>query len=250
MLSRVKIDESLENGYSLDIGNLFSKAWNTFKEGAGLYIGLIFITLGITLFVSFIPIVGPLANTIFISPVLSLGYAILAYRIDKKIPYKFENAFDGFKKYWPVVLTYFIIIVAFFVLMIPIIFTIGVAAFFGGNTDSFSSILNFGITGLLFFLLIIYLAMSIRWATMLVYFYDYDAIAAITTSFKLVSKNIGINLLIILILISLVIGGVLALLIGVLIAAPLAILIDYYAFAEVTGLHHTEENMEIKHDLV
>lgn len=241
MTFREKVNDAIENGYSMDHGLYISKAWETFKEGAGLFIGLFLLSILISFFLSIVPFIGPFANQLLISPVITLGYAIIAYKINKKENYSFENSFDGFKEFGRIVVVNLITLLAFLIIFL----------FIGGFSFVAIDLMADGLSGGMillfigFFLLAMYMYMSLRWSVLLVYFGKYEAMEAISTSFQLVKQNILGHVLVMILVIIFAIAGTVALLIGLLIAVPFIILLDYHAFEDVTGLLDEEEEEEI-----
>lgn len=242
MANNQNILNAIENGYEFRISNYISKAFDIFKTHVGEFIGFMLVYFVISMFTSFIPIVGTVIGLV-ISPALSLGALIVAHRISTNQNVEFSNFFDGFKKLGPLVITYLMTLVIYIALFLPIVFIIGINVFLEYDSQDPSAALglfeNFRELGwifVLFFLVFLYVVVSLRWSLALVYFYDYQPLDGIIGSWKLVNIKWFHHLGFLFICGLIALGGMLALVVGLLVAIPVISIADYVGFADVTKL--------------
>ena len=106
---KTHFDQLLVQGYELKIQQYLSRAWQIFKKEPAFFIGFMFVNVFISLLASVIPVLGNFLSIIF-APVLAIAPAIVAQKIDKGQPYVFNNFFDGFQKFVPLLLAYLIMV--------------------------------------------------------------------------------------------------------------------------------------------
>ncbi len=248
MENRQSIQRAIDNGYSFPIGNYFSRGWEIFKRNPGAYIGytLIFILVSIIL-INMNPLLGMLIALI-VNPPLMVGTAIAAYKQEKYNDTEFGNFFKGFDHLAQLIVANIIITLIYFVVAIPLIYVLRftfITALATGDIGSiFNSLTNLAIIGLLFLIyliLFLYIAISLRWTNYLIVLHQYDAVSAIKTSWKLTNKkwfyHLGFSLLSGL----LTMLGTLALFIGIIFALPVIMAADYAGFADVTGMENNDD---------
>ena len=254
MLNTQNIDHAIENGYDLKITEYFSRGWEYFKLRPLEYVGYIAVMFMITMFVNFIPVLGFIIS-IIVSPALSVGVPIFTQKLSRDEPAEFSNFFDGFKKLTPLIVAYVLMLLIYFIVALPMIFVVGFSVFAslaGGDPEntleSIQALTSMGIWIFLFFLIIMYVAVSLRWVLYLVYFHGYDAVEAIKTSWKLTNKKWLLHLGFVLLGGLLIIAGAFALVVGLLVAVPLYYAADYIGYADVTGLDQEDVLDEIGKD--
>ena len=198
-----RTESLLETGYELDVSETISEAFKVFKMNIGGFIGYTLIAYGIAIGVSFIPIVGSIANSL-ITPALFFGFAWVTHKVIRKEPIdSFNEFFKGFEFFVPLMI---------------------------------AGILVSLITFLGFLLLIIpgiYLAVSYLWTSYIVVFGQKEGWPAMELSRKLISKNwwsfLGLGLL--LTLINLI--GALLLGVGLLVTIPVSVIAIYLTFEKI-----------------
>lgn len=255
MRNTAYIEHAITNGYEMNISEYFAKGWKLFKLNAGAFIGFLFIYGTIMSVINLIPLLGFIIN-IIISPALTLGWAIMSYKLSTDQGNDFSFFFKGFDKLSELVVAAIIQFIITLVIATPmiliLIFTVGASALFNA-TMGMDANLGVGIIlGLLVFGLILgYVTLCMRWTYQLIYFHDYKAMDAITTSFKLVNKRPLQHLGLVLLYTLTILGGILALIIGIFIAVPFIYCTDYCAFEDVTGMNvDAEENYDITDNLI
>ncbi len=246
-----QLEKALANGYDFKASDYVSKAWNTFKDYAGHYIGYVIIIIILGSIAGAIPILSQIYS-MTAGAALGLGAAIFTYMVNTQKDERFESFFGGFKYIVPIAITAFLQGLLFILLFSPLIYMY-YESFMELVTDSspenmlvvFEEISSS--VWLLFVLSIItiYLGISLRWAPFLVVFKQYSPIDALKTSFQLVNKNFGGHFILMLIMLGVGILGFLALVVGLLAAWPVMLIADYYGFSDVVGLE-SEESSEIE----
>lgn len=249
------IENAIENGYDFRITDYFSKGWEYFKLRPLEYVGYIAVMFMITMFVNFIPVLGFIVS-IIVSPALAVGVPIFTQRLSHDEPAEFSNFFDGFKKLTPLIVAYLLMLLIYFIVALPMIFMVGFSVFASlaegdpeSTLESVQALASMGIWLLLFALIFMYVAVSLRWVLLLVYFHNYDAVEAIKTSWRLTNKKWLAHLLFVLLGGFFIVIGALALVVGLLVAVPLYYAADYIGFEDVTGLNSGDSLDEIGQDV-
>lgn len=234
-----KINDLSTNGYQIEIGKYISMAWENFKKAPGQYIGYLIVFFAILMGLSMVPF-GGLA-----SPIFSIGFAIVANKIQRGEQIEFGNFFGGFKSnpghLLLVGLISGLIIAA---IMIPIFLIGGVSMFVIGEGVLDSSGANVGllvILGFLAFIPIIYLGLSWSWATYFVAFKGLDFWPAMEASRKIITREwfSFFGFAIVLGLIGM--AGTLCLGFGLLVTIPLVSIASFIAFEQIVGLDNEHE---------
>lgn len=255
MRNKEYIDQAIANGYEMDISQYFSKGWNLFKMNAGGFIGFLFIFGTITTIINLIPFLGFIIN-IIVSPALTLGWVIMSNKLSNDEGNDFGFFFKGFDKMSELIVAAIIQFVITLVIALPMIiilfFTVGASALFNATTGMDANLGIGLILGLFVFgLILAYVIMCMRWTYQLIYFHDYKAMDAITTSFKLVNKRPLQHLGLVILYSLTILGGIIALIVGIFIAIPFIYCTDYCAFEDVTGMEvNGEENINITDNLI
>jgi membrane-anchored glycerophosphoryl diester phosphodiesterase (GDPDase) len=249
MSNRQYIQNAIENGYDFKIGDYFSRGWEYFKLKPLEYVGYATLVIVITLVLSIIPIIGTIASLI-ISPALTVGALIFTNMLARNENPEFGNFFDGFKKLTPLLVAYLLTLVIYAIIFIPFLLIVGVSvisefAAAGDDpeamVDNFQTLASMGIWIFIFALILLYVAVSLRWVLHLVYFHQYDAVEAIKTSWKLTNKKWLHHLGFVLLGGFFMFLGALALVVGILVAIPFFYAADLAGYADVTGLNAEDE---------
>jgi hypothetical protein len=242
MKTQHRIDKALETGYEFQPSRYISKAWDTFKDYPGHFIGFMLIMGILSMLIGLIPYVSQIYS-ISVGAALGLGFGIFTYMTNVHKDESFERFFGGLKFILPVTVTGIIQGLIFLVIASPLIYIFREPIMELMEDSSPENIMeiaeNFSGGGVWVFavgILVIYASVTLRWAPLLVVFHDYTPLEAIKTSFALVNKNLPMHLLLFVLFILVSILGVLALVVGLLAAIPVIQVAEYYGFAEVTGL--------------
>lgn len=228
------LQDVLSNGYSFTVGDVFKLGMLLFQERLWSYVGFTLIQFLTSALANKIPIVGSLIGLV-LSPTLSAGPFFVADKTFRKQNPEFETFFDGFKsKIGDIILNYLIIIGLAILVCVPI----GVLLFVFGGLSSFdlNNIASFFSGSLMLTIILVLLVLVVFAGSLLVFntplllFENVGPWGAIEKSAKIVVKNFGLILLLVLSLILLNILGAVVLLIGLLFTVPLSTCIVYAAY--------------------
>jgi uncharacterized membrane protein len=209
--------------YEVKIGDYFSRGWEIFKQYAWGFILFTFLIGALSVIVSILP--SPLGSggsdggsiglgnivLFFIGPILGVGSYFVAFQIARNRPYGFGDFFNGFNKFLPIFLTYFVSAI----------------------------LIGFG-----FILLIlpgIYLAVAYMFAQLFVIDKNLEFWSAMETSRKLVTKKWFSFFGLVLLLGLLNILGAILLGIGLLVTIPLSSCVVAAAYEDIVGLNSVAE---------
>lgn len=261
----------LARNYFFSVSDFLRKGWEIYKKNAGSFIGFLFLFFLISLVSNIIPIIGPLANSLILSPALSVGFYIVAHLIHKNEIYGFGDFFKGFEHWVQLMLMTMVTVLIYIVVLSPSIFIFmksGIVAWYmevlANPLDPPSELppIDGKTIGIFFLNLIpvIYLSIAYMWAPMFIVFYRMPFWDALETSRKMITQKwfsvfglilafVGLFILVyipaILLAVMLPILGII-LMVAVVIAAiclmPVIYTTIYASFAEATGL--TEANSE------
>ncbi len=248
-----RVANLLSNGYKFDLGNYISIGSKILGKNIGGYIAFLFSILIISIVCNFIPVIGALANSFFISPALSVGFAIMAYRISKNKSTDFGKFFGGFNFIGQLALLNLLLIIIYVAIVIPyILIALGtqikeimdlVANYRSGDEDPML-ILQFFLSFIvklipLFFILLI-VQIGFSFSKYILVFGKKGALEAITTSFKIVWKNFISFFLFFVVLFLINVAGAICLLVGLLYTVPLSMCAMYAAYDSIVGTNASD----------
>ena len=242
-----KLDPALAGNYDVKSSSWISEGFNFLKANMGVLLGFAVIFFLLAMMVQFIPVIGPVAQSIVISPALTLGFFLFAYQYEKQRNPEFSTFFDGFQhlgKLIPIALIQTGIIVA---LMVPL----GVAGFISADmtvSDDISPI--FFLIMIPIMAIIFYITVSWMYAYPLAVFFDLKPWDAMETSRKIVSQNFWPLLGFLLLLALVLLGGTLALCVGLLFVYPAVMYAQYASFRDITNLLSDQPTDDILDHLV
>lgn len=236
----VKIQRLLDDNYEFRFGDYISRGFSLIGQNIGGFVGFFILSSLISLLLSAIPIIGPLASLI-IGPALSIGPYIVANKLDRNEPSEFSDFFGGFSRLWPLVLTSLLTGLIIIACMLPGIllffFNIGISALVETTPLSeTTSIFTLLLTFLLIFLPAAYLGVSYIFAPLFVWFYHMEPWPAMEASRKIVGKQWWLVLAFLFVSGLIAAAGVIALFVGLLYTIPAMTLALYASFADVTRL--------------
>lgn len=277
-----KIEKLLTEGYEFSATQYLGEGWDIYKQQAFSFIGFMFISFVITIFASFIPLIGPIANSLILGPALGVGYYIVADEIARNRFDDFGAFFKGFNKVLQLGLAALTMSIIFIIVMSPSIYSLYSTGIIEWYMEAMQNPLapppmedipsmftgtDFMIMGLNF-IPFLYLAISFTFAYLFIVFYDFTFWDAIETSRRVVTRNwfgvFKLFLLIfgILILFGFLVGllsaiipvlGILLAVVGglaLILLSPVLACSIYAGFAGTLGLHDGEEEDEILDHLV
>jgi hypothetical protein len=246
-----KLQNSINNGYNVNIGNYFSRGYDIMKSDMGNYIGFAALAGLIVLVANFIPLVNLLAG-ILITPSLFFGFHIVSNSIAAKgkLPI-FSEFFNGFNHFGKIVVISLLTTVITVIVFVPVIFMVGFGAIgsiltagAAGSQASREAIMaligSMGIGMLLTVLVLIYISASLMFSMLIAVFHNEEPVEAMKLSWKVVNKNWLMWIVFIIVMSFLIFAGALFCLVGLVFALPLYYCIMYAAFEDVCGLPETD----------
>ncbi len=246
-----KLQEISENGYPFELGAYISRGFDIFKQNVGIFLGYTVVYLLIISFVSVIPIVNLFA-IYALSPILYAGFFLGAHRIATGQRIEFGDFFKGFDRAGQLILWYLTTVIITGLLMLPML--ISIFTWYYGfisdpegyleNPDPFAVFANIPTWSYFLFLPIIYLSVAWRWAPQFIIFNKMNFWDAMEMSRRIVTKQWLLQWLFLIVFSLIGSIGFIALFIGVLFTLPMAMCMEYAAFADVTKLNQVETTMD------
>jgi len=248
MTERTKqhLDQAIANS-RFDLGHYFGKGFEFWKEQVGSYIAFMLISMVISFMAGLIPIVGPIAYQLVVSPLLIAGGLIFTHQIAIKGRPEFKHFFDGVEHAGSIIGVYAII----GLLSISIIAPFILLGYF--NLDSFTSedptmIFELMSTLLPLFLIlfIVYMVVYMFFAHVIhfIVFYRLGIMDSIKYSSKLFLKHPFYFIVYFILLGLLVMSGIIGLIIGIFITITFSYPMTYTPFRYLTDLDGFENNDE------
>ena len=243
-----KLQNSINNGYTVEIGNYFSRGYDIMKQNMGGYIGFALLGGLISIVANVIPFLNILSGIVII-PCLAFGFHLVSYRISVKreIP-PFNEFFNGFNHFSKIVVITLLIFVITLALFIPLILFFGIGTFWSVITASGmnsaetmrNAFAGLGGTMIILFLITmlayLYLAVSLMFSSLIAVFHNAEPVDAMKLSWKVVSKNWLMWIVMLIGLGVMLFIGALFCLVGLLFAFPLYYCVIYAAFEDVCGV--------------
>ncbi|TAK49639.1 MAG: hypothetical protein EPO28_00510 [Saprospiraceae bacterium] len=254
-----KIDEIIQNGYDFRFGDYISKGFSLLQKNIGGFIIYAVVTLVLIMVINFIPIIGALVSNFILTPILTVGAYIVAYKLDKGEQTEFGDFFKGFEYIGPLALTALATFAIMMLSLIPFFLAVsssGLIAWYMDvlqNPMSMSGVSIPSIPGWSFLLLLpaVYFAVAYNWAYMFVVFYKMSFWDAMESSRKVISKNWMIIFLFLFVSGLIAAAGIIVLCVGILVTFPAYLCMNYSAFADVTQLGtESKESDNIENHLV
>lgn len=230
-----RIQALLNEEYTVNIGEYFSAGINLYQRNIGGFAGYTAL-FGLAMLVGgIIPFLGGLALIAIFYP-MYMGYYLTAAAIDRGERPDFAYFFKGFDFIAPLLLCYLVSSLLTSIAFLPIGALMGVAFLSGANDLSVTVLLA---ASAVLFVPMIYLSIAWRWAPLFIIFHQLNFWEAMEASRRLTSQHwfhwLGFAFLIGL----MAMFGMLGLVFGLLFTVPMALCIDYVAFADVTQLNAT-----------
>ena len=213
------VDQNLEKGYDVEFDKTFEKTWQTFKQNMGNIIGFTIVCCISSLFVF----------GLFLGPLLILGFSTYSYEYKKSGHAQFSDFFKPLNKFGSLLFLSILFFAVNILVSLPTLLNtipiyITYIQSFGDkdalnemlkSLDEVSSFSSFYSTIVQFLISVLTF-----YAPYLVYYGDYGVMEAILTSFKLVSKKIGILITILFIATLIKFSGIILCCIGVVFTFP------------------------------
>lgn len=248
-----KLQEVLDYGYQFQFGNYISKGFDLFRMNAGGFIGFAFVAGLIVLVANFIPFIGAIASSFFLTPPLLVGAYLVAHKLNKGESTEFGDFFKGFEFVGPLAAATFVMTMIILASLIPMFIAWGTSGFFMWMMDAMSDPLgagdppSFPAWSMILAIPAIYLSIAYGWATMFIAFYRMGFWEALEMSRKLITKQWFIIFLYTLVLGLIASAGFILLFVGILATYPIMLCAQYAAFADVTQLMEEAESDIVEH---
>ncbi len=248
-----KVKNLLSNGYTFDLGKYISTGASILGKNLGSFIGYLLVVFIISWICNFIPIIGFIANTFFLTPVLYIGFAIMAFRISKNKSTDFSKFFGGFNFIGQLALLNFLLIIIYSAIIIPyLIIVLGsqinaiielVSNSRRGDNDPML-VLQFFLDLIaklipLFFIMLI-AQIGFTFSQYILVFGKKGAMEAITLSFKIVWKKFISFFLFFIVIFLINIAGAICLVVGLLYTIPLSMCAMYAAYDSIVGTNTSD----------
>jgi uncharacterized membrane protein len=239
---RRSIEDVLQNGYSISIGDVWNRGSEIWKKNIGGFLLYLIIGYIAIMIVGIIPILGTFVTSLILSPAFAGGFFIAAYAITKNGSVSANDYTLGFRKMADnalfVLMSFFIMILIFTPVILSVIGSIALLIKADYKTPSgIQEVITllapvFGIMAVCLVIAILaYILFMLAYP--LIHVYGLSAWEAITTSARTVLKQYLTFILLALTLLLLNIGGVLCLGIGLLFTIPLSYCIIYAAYESI-----------------
>ncbi|MFA5620902.1 MAG: hypothetical protein WDA08_11410 [Weeksellaceae bacterium] len=226
-ITRSTVEEKIQNGYDLKLGESISKGFEIYMK-EWLLFSLYALTAFFILVVSSITIIG----LIFTAYPTMLGFAIAGEKVENGQTLQFSDFFDGYKKTSQLAVLGLIYMGLVLLIIIPY-FGVFFSVFFWENNfdgDFYPGTMFFGFFFVYIFFMMIasyLIQVLLFFAPYLIYFGDYSPVEALKNSFRLGKRNFWWLLLFVFIVGVISQMGAIAIYIGLLATIPAGALISY-----------------------
>lgn len=241
-----KLQRILDQDYEFRLGDYIGQGFSLFQKQVGLFMGFTFVFFLIVMLANFVPIVGPIAVNLFLTPPLICGFYLVSDKIRRGESVVFNDFFKGFDSLGQLALAALVMGIIYMISLVPVFAVVGFSLFMG----DFSSLNHFPFWAILLLVPLFYLAIGYSWTNMFIVFYKMEFWPAMEMSRKMITKHWGIIFLFSIVVGLLAGAGIIALGIGILATLPIALAASYSAFADVTRLAEAESADEIVDHLV
>ncbi|MCB0517754.1 MAG: hypothetical protein H6577_05095 [Lewinellaceae bacterium] len=240
---KARIEAIIQEGYDFKFGEYISRGFDLLQKNLGGFILYTLVYLAIVMVVQFIPFIGPVAVQFFISPALTVGFFLVAHKLDRGETAEFGDFFRGFDYIGQLALTSLVMTVIIIASIIPFFLAVAGSGLFEWYMDAMQMKTEIGdlpqMPGWAFLLLLpaIYLGIAYYWAYMFVVFHNLTFWEALESSRKLITKHWFIIFAFLLVTGLIMLAGAILLCIGILASLPAGMCMIYAAFADVTRLN-------------
>ena len=227
-------------GQSRPAGNGWSwiaEGWELFKRQPGLWIGMVLLAAVIFIAASLIPIVGPLATTLF-GPVFAAGVMVGCKTLDSGGELELGHLFAGFRERTGTLIAVgalYLAATVVVIVVVSLVMGVGMMTMMGAGDPQ--EVAAMGMTILLavliMFALLLPAVMAIWLAAPLVVFHEHGAIEAMKGSFAGCLKNILPFLVYSVVLFVFAIAATLPLMLGWLVLGPVFAASVYASYRDI-----------------
>ncbi len=225
-----KVEELASYGYDFRVTDYIKQGFDIFGKYPGGLIIFSFLFLLFSFLIGLVPGLS-LITAFTISPALTAGAYIVAQKVDKNKDYSFNNFFDGFKHFVPLMLASLVMLLIVFI--ITLIFLLpGLYVYFSSGGIATPTVLLLCLLGLI---PLIYLSLCYTFTGFHIVFNGFQFWDALESSRKVISKRWGSMFLFSLLLTLMNILGLICLVIGLLVTVPVSYGALYAAFDDIVG---------------
>ena len=227
-------------GQSRPAGNgwtWIAEGWELFKRQPGLWIGIVVLAFLIFVAAAFIPIVGPLATTLF-GPVFAAGVMVGCKTLDSGGELELGHLFAGFRQRTGTLIgvgALYLAATLVVILVVSLIMGVGMMTMMGaGDPQDMAAMgMTMVLAMLIMFALLLPAVMAIWLAAPLVVFHDHGAVEAMKGSFMGCLKNILSFLVYSVVLFVFSIAATLPLMLGWLVLGPVFAASVYASYRDI-----------------
>ncbi len=239
--TRNHLDNAIESS-RFEFGDYISRGFDIWKEEAWLYIVFAILLMVISFVLGIIPIVGPLANQLFITPILTAGAFIFSHKLANRQRPEFNTFFKGSDHAGRIIGLNALYALIFLVLVLPLFI------FMGLNLDVLSgdeeAILELARSLspflLLSFIPFLIVALAFAYSTHFIIFYDLSIVDSIKYSTKIFFRHPFILIIYFIIIGLIAVSGIIGFCIGIIITSSMIYPMLYMAFRHITKLAEYE----------
>jgi len=227
-------------GQSRPAGNgwtWIAEGWELFKRQPGLWIGMILLAAVIFIAASLIPIVGPLATTLF-GPVFAAGVMVGCKTLDSGGELELGHLFAGFRERTGTLIAVgalYLAATVVVIVVVSLVMGVGMMTMMGaGDPQEVAAMgMTIVLAVLIMFALLLPAVMAIWLAAPLVVFHEHGAIEAMKGSFAGCLKNILPFLVYSVVLFVFAIAATLPLMLGWLVLGPVFAASVYASYRDI-----------------
>ncbi len=243
---RERIERIIENGYNFNLGSYVSQGFDLLKKNLGGFILFTVLFFAISVIVSMVPVIGAFIGSLVVTPVLTVGFYLVARKIDLGETTELGDFFKGWDYVKELVLTALVMGAIIVASLIPF--------FLAAGTGFFSWILEaqqnpadlrdfpyFPFWSLILILPAVFLSIAYSWSYLFVVFYKMSFWDAMESSRKLISQKWFTFLIFFIALGLIAAAGFILLCVGILASIPAIYCMQYAAFKDVTQLGAEDE---------
>lgn len=256
-----RIQELIDQGYNFDMGKYISEGIELVKKEIGLFVGYSLVAILIigvastasgflkflrpdSMALQFISQFTTQIITQLVSPPLMAGFLIASHKLYNNEILDFGDFFKGFDYYKELVLQGFIVLGISLVIFSPLLLEFVILGGFdilGIDRLGAADFAIFGLTGLILFIVYVYVMVSYLFASAFVVFGQMEAWPALEASRKIVAQNFFPVLGFTIVLGILGIAGYLLCCVGLLFALPVVQAAIYSAFKDIMNFDHPQQ---------
>jgi len=227
-------------GQSRPAGNGWSwiaEGWELFKRQPGLWIGMVLLAAVIFIAASLIPIVGPLATTLF-GPVFAAGVMVGCKTLDSGGELELGHLFAGFRERTGTLIAVgalYLAATVVVIVVVSLVMGVGMMTMMGaGDPQEVAAMgMTIVLAVLIMFALLLPAVMAIWLAAPLVVFHEHGALEAMKGSFAGCLKNILPFLVYSVVLFVFAIAATLPLMLGWLVLGPVFAASVYASYRDI-----------------